>query len=158
VLRSVLPPGQLRRYALYVAVGLMVAALAIQLVPYGRDHSLPDPRVEPAWDSPLTRELTVKACFDCHSNEVRWPWYSQIAPISWLVYRDVVEGRDALNFSEWDRPQDEADEAAETVREDSMPPWFYLLPHPEARLNDMERAALIRGLEATLGSEREDDD
>jgi hypothetical protein len=150
--------NRILRYAAFGLGALLIALLAIQLVPYGRDRSLPDHRVEPLWDTALTRELAVRACFDCHSNEVTWPWYSNIAPVSWLVYRDVMEGRRALNFSEWDRPQHEADEAVEAVREGSMPPWFYLLPHPEARLDDMEQAALMRGLEATLGSDAHDDD
>lgn len=146
------------RYAALAAAAVLILLLAMQLVPYGRSRTLPDHRVEPQWDSPLTRELVVRACFDCHSNEVQWPWYSHIAPVSWLVFRDVMEGRAALNFSEWDRRQEEADEAVETVQENSMPPWFYLLPHPEARLDDMEKAALIRGLEATLGpADRYDD-
>ena len=58
--------------------------LAIQFVPYGRDHSNPPVIGEPTWNSPETRALAVRACFDCHSNETVWPWYSNIAPVSWL--------------------------------------------------------------------------
>jgi Haem-binding domain len=76
---------------------------------------------EPAWDSPKTRALAVTACFDCHSNETAWPWYTNVAPMSWLTQRDVDEGRDALNFSEWDRPQD-AEDVSEVIREGEMPP------------------------------------
>ena len=104
-------------------------------------------RKEPAWNTPETRELAARACFDCHSNQTVWPWYSNVAPVSWLVWSDVVRGRKELNFSEWDRPQREAREAASTVRKGSMPPWYY----PWARLNATERQALIRGLEGTLG-------
>ena len=75
--------------------------LLIQLIPYGRDHTNPAVVAEPAWDLPETRALAVRACFDCHSNETIWPWYSNVAPISWLVQRDVDEGREKLNFSEW---------------------------------------------------------
>ena len=95
--------------------GLVVVALAIQAVPYGRDHSNPPVSGEPAWDSPRTRELTVRACFDCHSNEVEYPWYSGIAPMSWAVQLHVEQGRGKVNYSEWDHPQEEADESAETV-------------------------------------------
>jgi hypothetical protein len=77
-----------------------------------------------------------------------------VAPLSWLAQRDVVEGRRELNFSEWDRPQKVAHESAKTVRKGEMPPWFYLLPRPEARLSDVDRAELIRGLEATFGRSR----
>jgi mono/diheme cytochrome c family protein len=119
----------------------------IQLLPFGHDHTNPPVRKEPAWDAPETRELAARACFDCHSNQTVWPWYSNVAPVSWLVWSDVVRGRKELNFSEWDRPQREAREAASTVRKGSMPPWYY----PWARLNATERQALIRGLEGTLG-------
>jgi hypothetical protein len=71
--------------------------------------------------------------------------------MSWLAQRDVEEGRRKLNFSEWDRPQKEARESAETVRKGEMPPWFYVPLHPDARLTPEETRALIAGLEATLG-------
>ena len=69
-----------------------------------------------------TRALAQRACFDCHSNETKWPWYSTIAPVSWLVQRDVEEGRRGLNFSEWGRPHKEANEAASSVEKGEMPP------------------------------------
>jgi hypothetical protein len=74
--------------------------------------------------------------------------------VSWLVQRDVDEGREELNYSEWNRPQ-EGEESAETVREGSMPPSIYLLTHPEARLTDAQLAALADGLAATFGDENE---
>lgn len=141
----------LKRSIKWAAIGAVLVFLVIQAIPYGRDHGNPQARTEPDWDSQQTRDLAVAACFDCHSNETHWPWYSNIAPISWLVQHDVDAGRDKLNFSEWDRPQAEADEAAEVVDEGEMPPWQYKLLHPKARLSSAERQALVRGLEATLG-------
>ncbi|MEZ4770229.1 MAG: heme-binding domain-containing protein [Caldilineales bacterium] len=82
-----------KRIALYVILALVAVFLLIQLVPYGRDHTNPPVVQEPVWDSPQTEALARAACYDCHSNEVVWPWYSNIAPISWLVQRDVDEGR-----------------------------------------------------------------
>ena len=134
-------------------LGFAGALLVIQLVPYGRDHTNPPVVAEPVWDSEETRDLTVKACFDCHSNEVIWPWYSNIAPFSWSIQNHVDEGRAALNFSEWNRPQ-EGDESAETVREGSMPPQQYLLTHA---FTDYELNALAVGLAATLGDEEGDE-
>ncbi|HEX7229427.1 MAG TPA: heme-binding domain-containing protein [Candidatus Binatia bacterium] len=86
-------------------IGIIVVLLAIQLIPYGHDHTNPPVHAEPAWDNPRTRELAARACFDCHSDQTVWPWYSNIAPISWLIQRDVEKGRSELNFSEWNRPQ-----------------------------------------------------
>lgn len=127
--------------------------VVIQVVPFGRDHSNPPVTAEPSWDSSTTRELTVRACFDCHSNETKWPWYTNVAPVSWLTQRDVTEGREALNFSEWDRPQEEAGESVETILEGEMPPWYFLPAHPEANLSDDELAALVAGLTNTLGTD-----
>ncbi len=128
-------------------VGLFVL---IQFIPYGREHTNLPVVQEPAWDSPQTRELARRACFDCHSNETVWPWYSNVAPVSWLIQRDVDEGRQKLNFSEWNRPQDELDEITEVIREGEMPPMYYVLLHPQAKLSQTEKEALIAGLRATV--------
>ena len=130
---------------------LVLAFLAIQFVPYGRDHVNPPVSAEPAWDSPETRGLAKEACFDCHSNETEWPAYSRVAPVSWLIQHDVSEGRAALNFSEWQRPQEVATEAAEVVLEGEMPLRIYRLMHAHARLGAAETERLARGLERTLG-------
>ena len=134
-----------------IALGLLGTFLAIQLVPYGRDHTNPPVTGEPSWDAPETRALAKQACFDCHSNQTEWPAYASIAPASWLVQRDVNEGRAALNFSEWSRPQEEAKEATEEVREGEMPPAAYMLVHAHARLNAGDRDRLARGLARSLG-------
>ena len=141
------------RWLVWGAVAAVVLFAALQLVPYGRSHSNPPVQAEPAWASAQTRALADRACFDCHSNLTTWRWYSNVAPVSWLVQSDVDSGRSALNFSEWNRPQDvDLEEIEETIRSGSMPPWFYRLPHPEARLSGAEKDALIRGLEATFAS------
>ena len=103
------------------------------------------------WNSPETRQLAAAACFDCHSNETEWPWWSNVAPVSWLVQRDVEEGRQKLNFSEWDRSREEASRAASLVREGEMPPRYYLPLHPYAQLSPEQESALISGLAATFG-------
>ena len=132
-----------------IVLGLFVL---IQLVPYGRNHTNPAVAQEPAWDSAQTRELAKRACFDCHSNETTWPWYSNVAPVSWLLQHDVEDGRRRLNFSEWNLRQRGADEAAKTVQNGSMPRWFYIPLHPQANLSAADKAALIKGLQATFGS------
>jgi hypothetical protein len=140
-----------KKIALGILLGLVAVFAIIQLVPYGRDHRNPPVAAEPAWDRPETRALAARACFDCHSNETSWPWYAHVAPASWLVQDHVDEGRQVLNFSEWNRAQDEADEAAEEVEEGEMPPRSYLWLHPEARLSDAERQQLVAGLRRTFG-------
>jgi mono/diheme cytochrome c family protein len=146
---------RLSRFWVRGALAVATLGLAVQLVPYGRDHRAPSTTVEPPWDSAATRALAKRACFDCHSNETRWPIYASIAPVSWLVQYDVDAGRDALNFSEWLRPQREAREAAEKVREGEMPLALYELMHADARLTTAERAALAQGLSRTIGGPRQ---
>ena len=138
--------------AFVVAVGLFGA---IQLVPYGRDHSNPAVIAEPTWKGEQTRELFFRACRDCHSNETLWPAYASVAPASWLVQHDVEEGRSHFNVSQWGHGKQHADEAAKMVRENEMPPWFYLPLHPEAQLTEVERQALLRGLIDTFGEAKE---
>jgi hypothetical protein len=143
---------RVRRVLGVVAIAGVGAFLLIQLVPYGRDHTNPPVTAEPAWDSARTERLARDACFACHSNETEWPWYTNVAPMSWLVQRDVDEGREVLNFSEWDRPQSELEEIGEVVLEGEMPTLAYRLVHAEARLDDAERRALAEGLVATVRS------
>jgi hypothetical protein len=83
-----------------VVISLIALGILIQLIPYGHDHSNPPVKSEPAWESPATRALAHRACFDCHSDQTGWPWYSNLAPASWLLTNDVMEGRQRLNFSD----------------------------------------------------------
>lgn len=166
----------IKKILLYGIAALAGLFLLIQLVPFGRDHTNPAVQQEPNWDSPQTRELAVRACYDCHSNETVWPWYSNIAPVSWIVQDHVLEGREKLNFSEYGTARSEAgegeegedgeegeyenegggeqegvEEIVETLEEGSMPLKDYLLMHPNANLTAAEKEALIAGLEATFG-------
>ena len=129
----------------------LLAAVLIQFIPFGHNHSNPPETKEPEWNSPGTQALFRRACFDCHSNQTTWPWYSHVAPVSWLVQRDVDGGRGHLDFSEWDRAQRHAKDVAAEVKQGDMPPWYYLPMHPAARLTDQEKQALIDGAAKTLG-------
>jgi mono/diheme cytochrome c family protein len=132
----------------------IVALFALaQAVPYGRNHSNPPVTAEPKWDSPATRALAQRSCFDCHSNLTVWRWYSNIAPVSWLVQADVDGGRSQFNFSEWNKPQDVSiGDIVDTIRSGSMPPGKYTIIHSSASLNSVDQAALIRGLQATFAA------
>lgn len=148
----------MRRFlkALVTTVGVVAGMfLVMQVVPYGREHSNPPVVAEPLWDSPRTRELAVRACFDCHSNETKWPWYANVAPMSWAMERDVEMGRSVLNFSEWHRPYDLVGEAGPNVIRRDMPPTKYRLLHDHARLTDAEAQELARGLHKTFGIEHQ---
>jgi mono/diheme cytochrome c family protein len=129
-------------------VGVVLVMVGLQLVPYGRDHDNPPVAVEPEWPSDETRALAAVACADCHSNDTEWPWYANVAPASWLVQRDVDDGREAWNWSEG---TGNGDEAAEVLADGEMPPRRYTMVHTDARLTSRERADLAAGLELTFG-------
>ena len=130
---------------------VVIVLLAIQLIPYGRDHANPPTVQEPKWSTPATRQLAQDGCFDCHSNLTEWPWYTNVAPVSWLTKRDVDDGRAALNFSEWQRPQEaDLEEVIDAIRSKDMPPPQYRLIHADARLSE-RAAALEAGTRAMQG-------
>jgi hypothetical protein len=134
-----------------IVLGVLLGAFVlIQLVPYRVSN--PSTNKQPPWDSKRTETLARAACFDCHSNETNTYWWEDIAPVSWWINNHVEEGRDALNFSECTGSGGEADDAAETVREGSMPPnyytWFGL--HSAADLTKQEKRDLAAGLLTTL--------
>lgn len=138
----------------FIVIGLFVL-LAIQLIPYGKDHTNPPIAIEPYWNTPETRILVKTACFDCHSYETVWPWYSKIAPVSWLIYYDVQTGRNKLNFSDWHLGKREGESPTEMAKEiidGGMPPLQYRLTHPSSRLSLTNKKKLIEGLQHTENS------
>ncbi|MBL8776451.1 MAG: heme-binding domain-containing protein [Acidimicrobiales bacterium] len=137
-----------RRWGLRGGLAAVALLVAIQLVPYGRTHTNPPVTDEAPWPSDDARNLAVAACYDCHSNETEWPFYANLAPMSWLIVRDVEDGRESLNFSTWDESDSDAGDAAEELTEGSMPPGRYLPLHPDARLSNEEKAALVAAFES----------
>ncbi len=119
----------------------MIAFLGMQLVTCERVNG---PAKADLRASAEVKGVLTRACYDCHSNETTWPWYSRIAPISWLVHRDVTEGREALNFSDWEALPSEKRaklqrESGEEVAEGEMPPWIYTPLHPHAVLSSADK-------------------
>ena len=133
------------------AIAVVVLLIVIQFIPIS--HADPAATREINWDSAQTKELAQRACFDCHSNQTVWPWYSYVAPLSWRIASHVNEGRRRLNFSEWDRPNARSEEITEQISSGRMPTWDYLLLHPEATLTQAEQQTLIDGLKQTLAND-----
>jgi hypothetical protein len=139
------PHRRPRRLGWLALAGLALLA-AIQLVPARRSNPAVRSEVEAP---PEVRAILRRACYNCHSNETRWPWYSRVAPVSWWVASHVREARGDLNFSEWPAFDLEAQEEAfhdirEEVSEGRMPLRSYLLMHREARLTEADRQILLR--------------
>ena len=127
-----------------IILGLAAVIVLIQFIPVERSN----PAVEGEIVAPPeVMAVLARACYDCHSNHTEWPWYAYVAPVSWLLARDVSEGRHELNFSTWGaygakQKRKKLKETAEEVAEGEMPPWYYALVHAEARLSPGEHEAL----------------
>jgi hypothetical protein len=135
----------MKRTIVVIIVLLLVAFVVIQFIPIDRSN----PPVEAEILAPPEVKMVLRAaCYDCHSNETTWPWYSHIAPVSWLVARDVHEGRAELNFSTWSRYDTKQQvkklkETLEEIEEGEMPPWFYMAVHRDIELSARERDMLM---------------
>ncbi len=133
------------RTLLRAATIIFAIVLGVQLVPVSRQN----PSVTAPLAAPAPIEATLRrACFDCHSNETVWPWYSRVAPASWLVAHDVNEGREHLNFSTWatlapDEQKKRFLEIADEVGKGAMPPGIYTPLHPEARMGLQDINAVV---------------
>ena len=138
----------MKKFILFVVIAGLVIFGVIQLIPI--DRSNPPITREPNWSSPEARALVKQSCFQCHSNETEWPWYSYIAPASWLIKFDVVEGRDKFNYSEWDKNPGNLSEMVENIDSGSMPPMQYAIFHPESKLNAQQKQALDDALTSTF--------
>lgn len=125
-------------------ISIILILVLIQLAPVERTN----PPVEKEITAPgNVMGILRKACYDCHSNRTKWPWYSTFAPVSWLLVSDVTEGRAELNFTTWNRYPAKKLAALpkkiwEEVQEGEMPPLAYRLMHPEARLSAEEKELL----------------
>lgn len=125
-------------------IGVVILALiGIQFIPVERSN----PPVVSDIDAPTNvKDILRKACYDCHSNETNWAWYTKIAPMSLIAVKDVEDGRKHLNFSEWGSYTTKTEqikaEIWEEVREEHMPPWMYRVSHSEAKLTIEEKNIL----------------
>ena len=132
----------IKRILLTLAVLLVVA----QVIRPARTNPPLDPAKELRAPEPVM-SIVQRSCQDCHSNRTVWPWYSQVAPASWLLAKDVRDARKELNFSEWAtftprRTARKLEEICEMVEEGEMPLWFYIPLHPSAKLSDADRKTL----------------
>ena len=137
----------------WIAAGALAVFAALQL--FNPPRSNPPVRTDfmAAARPPAPVAATLRAaCYDCHSHETTWPWYSRTAPVSWLIASDVKEGREHLNFSDWPREPARAAKQLDRINEvldyREMPPKKYTLLHPAARLAEAQRKAVMDWTEA----------
>jgi mono/diheme cytochrome c family protein len=141
-----------KRIVQILGVGIL-GLLLIQLIPFGHTRTNPPVVSEPNWTTPQARALVKEHCFQCHSNETHWTWYSNIAPGSWLIAMDVIEGRQRFNFSDWKHKPGELDEMLGAIQSGEMPPIQYWIFHPSARMNAQQKQDLIQALETSVNTE-----
>jgi hypothetical protein len=125
------------------AVALIVGAVGAQ----HRAPMKPGNYLKSALLNSEPAKVLAKTCGNCHSDHTDWPWYSNLAPFSWWIARDVREGRKRLDFSEWDtysqwQRQDKLESICGLISTGRMPPWQYTAMHPEARLTEKEKKAV----------------
>jgi hypothetical protein len=135
-----------KRIVAYVLVALVVVFVLIQFIPGG---AMTNPPVTGEIQAPpAVMQIMKTSCYDCHSNETVWPWYSHVAPVSWLVRHDVNEGREHLNFSTWDSASERRQARRlrfgipHVMDEHEMPLWYYTIIHRHAVLSDSQRQTL----------------
>ncbi len=138
----------MKKIIVFILIGGLVLFGLIQLIPVDRTN--PAVTKEPNWSSPEARALVKDNCFQCHSNETEWPWYSYIAPASWLIKYDVAKGRSIFNYSEWDQNPGNLNEMVENIDRGRMPPLQYTIFHPTSKMNAQQKQALIDALTTTL--------
>lgn len=137
------------------AIGiLLVAFLVIQFIPVDRTNP---PVGADVPTSPEVKAVLRRACYDCHSNETVWTWYTYIAPASWLVAKDIQEGREHLNFSTWNNYDTKKQvklmrESWEEIEEGEMPLWFYTPMHRDAQLSTVDKNLLRKWALGSTGS------
>ncbi len=147
-----------------IGVILLAILVIIQFVPSGRPEVIKNNPNDLLLNNEVPREVAAMlraACYDCHSNESVFPWYASVAPVSFLVNRDIRHGRDELNFSNWEAlgKVDKArllDDITEALDEEEMPLPIYPPLHPEARLSEEDRLLLIEWAESFAESLFED--
>lgn len=125
----------MKKLFIYAFIIIVVIFVGIQFIPV----NLTNPPVTKEISAPESvMKILKENCYDCHSNMTKWPWYNRIAPISWLIKKDVTNGRTAMNFTEWENyemiEQDMKEMILESVLEDRMPPLTYRLGHPSSKL------------------------
>ena len=138
---------------LWILFGIFIG---IQLIPSNRPSNNPKQNYDffAANQVPDSLGRIIRsACYNCHSQEVNYPWYAYVAPASWLVSRDVRMGRSHLDFSNWNDLEKKdkikmASEIGEEVEDGSMPMPIYIFMHPEANLSNQQRQAIVDWTEA----------
>jgi hypothetical protein len=138
----------MRSYSKGAKTVLLVLALVFLISQFLRIDKQNPPIISDIPADSSVKSILKRSCYDCHSNETKWPWYSNVAPVSWLISNDVKDARKHLNFSEWgsyslEKRSSKLDDIRDQIRQGEMPLWYYSLMHSDARIKQKEREKII---------------
>ena len=138
----------------YLSIILLAVLVLIQFKPVDRSNPEVTGEINPPEE---VKRILKTSCYNCHSHETVYPWYSYVAPVSWLVEHDVNEAREELNFSTWNsytekKKKKKIEEIWEEIEEDEMPLWFYEIVHPESRLSEKDTEVIKKWTDSYLSN------
>ena len=147
-------PMDMKKFIKILIPSLLVIFCLLQLTnPSRTNPSAKADFLDALHPPPEVATALTQACYDCHSYQTRWPWYSHVAPVSWLIASDVFDGRSHLNFSDW--PTNDLkhmvrhmEEMSDQISSHTMPPSQYTLIHAQARLTDAQRKTMTEWLDS----------
>ncbi len=142
----------MRTWTVRIVIALVLILVAAQAIPVGGNNPPVDPSKTLTASVPVPPDVSAalrRSCQDCHSNQTTWPWYSRVAPVSWLIANHVSTGRSELNLSEWAqyqarRKDRKLKEICEQVQKDRMPMYSYTILHPDAKLSQQEKSSICQ--------------
>lgn len=157
----------MKRILKWIGLGLVVALVVIQAIRPAKTNPAVDETKTMTANTHMSAEVAAileRACSDCHSSKTTWPWYSQIAPVSWYIVSDVNGGRKEMSLSDWGtyepkRKVRKLQEICEQVEKGEMPMKTYVILHPAAKLSDSDKQLLCdwakQERERVLGAQAE---
>ena len=134
-----------------IFIFVLLVLLGIQFIPINKTN----PIITQDMQAPVeVKSILRTSCYNCHSNETKWPWYSNFAPVSWMIINDVSDARNKLNFSTWNKISFEKKEELmkdiwDEVRQEDMPLTLYTFIHPEAKLDILQKNIIKKWITGT---------
>jgi hypothetical protein len=129
----------------------LLVLLGIQFIPIKKTNPIITQDIQAPAE---VKSILRTSCYNCHSNETKWPWYSNFAPVSWMIINDVSDARNKMNFSNWNKISFEKQEELkkdiwDEVRQEDMPPTLYTYVHPESKLDLLQKNIIKKWITGT---------
>ena len=130
---------------------VLLALLGIQFIPIKKTNPIITQDIQAPME---VKSILRNSCYNCHSNETKWPWYSNFAPVSWMIINDVDDARNKMNFSTWNKISFEKKEELkkdiwDEIRQEDMPLTLYTYVHPESKLDLLQKNIIKKWITGT---------